>query len=69
VLQQKCQKADKEKETLTKERTFAVERAERAEREMPEFVAHKNALLMQALLLSLYLPFPLFLFLFPLKYL
>ena len=35
---------------MTKERTFALERAERAEREMPEFVAHKNALLMQVIL-------------------
>ena len=45
VLQQRCQSAEKE-------RAFAVERAERAEREMPEFVAQKNALLMQVFLFA-----------------
>lgn len=47
TFQQRCQKAEKERDTLAKERTFALERAERAEKELPDFVAQKNNLLMQ----------------------
>lgn len=46
-MQQRCQKAEKERDAVMKERTFALERAERAEKEVPDFAAQKNNLLMQ----------------------
>lgn len=37
----------RERETLKKERTYALERVEKAERGMADFAVQKNALLMQ----------------------
>jgi hypothetical protein len=47
MLQQRCQRAEKERDSLMKERTFALDRAERTEREIADFAAQKNSLLMQ----------------------
>lgn len=44
---ERCQKAEKERDTLFKERQFALDRAEKLEKELADFAVQKNTLLMQ----------------------